>query len=84
MEISEGSKYYLNSDLIENASWIAHGTEVNMQCLENFDIFDAKDNIVHDPNRYPNVTCFQGNWENMYECKKSAYITFSYEMLLFF
>lgn len=62
--------YYHNSDLIETTRRFPHGTQVGLKCIDNFDMFDEKGNIA---DIYPNVTCYQGNWTNLFTCRKRTY-----------
>lgn len=70
----EGSKYFFNETLIENAEMFPHSSHVGLQCFDNFDTFDDKNNIVNATSRYPHMTCYRGSWKNIYKCKKRTYI----------
>ncbi|XP_053380692.1 uncharacterized protein LOC123549100 [Mercenaria mercenaria] len=70
--IHKGSNYYLanTNESITNAGLMEHGTEIQLQGTERFDLFDDKNNIFLDKNNMPTVICYQGEWKNKHFCKE--------------
>ncbi|XP_053380648.1 sushi, von Willebrand factor type A, EGF and pentraxin domain-containing protein 1-like isoform X2 [Mercenaria mercenaria] len=74
--IQKGSNYYLanTNESITTAGMMEHGTEIQLRCTEQFDLFNGKNEMFLDKNFMPTVACYRGKWINPYFCKERCAI----------